>query len=368
MQQLSPLDHGGWAEIVGQLSSDIDLSATARATKALVRARGVRDASSLLRLAMAYGVGGLSLRTTAAWAGTAGVAQLSDVSLLDRLRNAADWMESLWQTKLVRMVRPVPMPGLDLAVRLIDATTVSSPRTPTAEWRLHMDYRPFEGRFGGAVLTDGRQSEGFHRFSAVDGELVVGDRGYAKAAGLGTVRRSGGHFLVRIGWRSVVLLDTEGNDLDLLETIATLPPGRITTLTVQLADGARHRRPVCQARLILAPLPEGAGQRARARAAYKAKRQGRGILPQGAIAANWLMLLTSVIDEECATSAQMVDLYRLRWQIELAFKRLKSQLHMDNLPAKDPRLARSWLAANLLAALLTDDPPGAADSPPCGPR
>ena len=91
-------------------------------------------------------------------------------------------------------------------------------------------------------------------------------------------------------------------------------------------------------------------------------------MPQGAAAANWLILLTSVIDDECANPAQLVELYRLRWQIELAFKRLKSQLHMDKLPAKDPRLARSWLAANLLAALLTDDPPGAADSPPCAPR
>jgi len=364
MHQASPLEDGGWAEFLAKLPADIDLVATARETKALVRARGVRDAPSLLRLAMAYGVGGQSLRTTAAWASLAGVAQVSDVSLLDRLRNAAEWLELLWQTKLAERIPPVAMPGLDLAVRLIDATTVSSPRTKTTEWRLHMDYRPLEGRFGSAVLTDGRQSEGFHLFEAGPGELVVGDRGYAKASGLSKVHKSGGHFLVRIGWRSVVLLDEAGNDFDILDTIAKLPPGKISEFTVQLADNARHRRPLCTARLILAPLPEGAGKRAREKAAYKARRQGRGILPEGAAAANWLMLLTSVA-EDSATADQLVALYRLRWQIELAFKRLKSQLHMDELVAKDSRLARSWLAANLLAALLTDDIDMSPDSSPC---
>ncbi|MBK5959138.1 hypothetical protein CCR97_13105, partial [Rhodoplanes elegans] len=43
------------------------------------------------------------------------------------------------------------------------------------------------------------------------------------------------------------------------------------------------------------------------------------------------------------------------WQIELAFKRLKSILHIDRLPAKDPDLARAWLHAHLLLALLVDD-------------
>jgi IS4 transposase len=45
----------------------------------------------------------------------------------------------------------------------------------------------------------------------------------------------------------------------------------------------------------------------------------------------------------------------LRWQIELLFKRLKSLLHLDRLPAKDADLARAWLHAHLLIALLVED-------------
>jgi IS4 transposase len=50
-----------------------------------------------------------------------------------------------------------------------------------------------------------------------------------------------------------------------------------------------------------------------------------------------------------------MDFYRFRWQIELAFKRMKSILNLDELPAKDPALARTVLYAKLLAALLVED-------------
>uniref|UniRef100_UPI0039A68DDF transposase n=1 Tax=Rhodospirillum sp. A1_3_36 TaxID=3391666 RepID=UPI0039A68DDF len=61
-----------------------------------------------------------------------------------------------------------------------------------------------------------------------------------------------------------------------------------------------------------------------------------------------------VSNYDAVTPEQIASLYRLRWKIELAFKRLKSLLGIDELPAKDPDLARSWLSAKLLTALLID--------------
>jgi Transposase DDE domain len=45
-------------------------------------------------------------------------------------------------------------------------------------------------------------------------------------------------------------------------------------------------------------------------------------------------------------------LYRLRWQIELLFKRLKSLLHLDTLPSRQGPTAKSWMLARLIAAAL----------------
>ena len=60
--------------------------------------------------------------------------------------------------------------------------------------------------------------------------------------------------------------------------------------------------------------------------------------------------------------------YRLRWQIELAFKRLKSLIHIDKLVARTNLGARSWLYPHLIVALLCDDlSQDFLDAFPCGP-
>src|ERR1035441_6276403 len=48
----------------------------------------------------------------------------------------------------------------------------------------------------------------------------------------------------------------------------------------------------------------------------------------------------------------VMGLYRLRWQIELLFKRLKSLLHLDTLPSREGPTAKSWMLARLIAAVL----------------
>jgi len=78
------------------------------------------------------------------------------------------------------------------------------------------------------------------------------------------------------------------------------------------------------------------------------------------------MIIATSLDTETYPAANILALYRMRWQIELAFKRLKSLLNLDRLPAKDRNLARTWLNAHLLLALLIDDmTQQLLDSPPC---
>jgi len=58
----------------------------ARATKAFVRPREIKNAVDLLRLVLAYCLGKRGLRLTAAWAAAIGLVDISDVALLYRLR------------------------------------------------------------------------------------------------------------------------------------------------------------------------------------------------------------------------------------------------------------------------------------------
>ena len=65
--------------------------------------------------------------------------------------------------------------------------------------------------------------------------------------------------------------------------------------------------------------------------------------------------------------ADILVLYRFRWQIELAFKRFKSLAGLDMLPAKKPELARAWIYARLIVAIIAEQIAGQVpDSSPSG--
>ena len=81
-----------WPEVVSRLSAHLDLTQTAYADGAFRQARGVPDAPTLLRLALAWGACGLSLRETAAWAEVNDIAHLSDAALSMRLAGAGNWL------------------------------------------------------------------------------------------------------------------------------------------------------------------------------------------------------------------------------------------------------------------------------------
>ena len=84
-----------WANVVTQLGGAERLEATARETKAFSRPREITNALDLLRLILAYCLGKGGLRSTAAWATSVGLVDISNVALLYRLRQCGDWLTTL---------------------------------------------------------------------------------------------------------------------------------------------------------------------------------------------------------------------------------------------------------------------------------
>jgi len=69
---------------------------------------------------------------------------------------------------------------------------------------------------------------------------------------------------------------------------------------------------------------------------------------------NKYILVATSLGKEEATAAQVLGLYRMRWQIELAFKRLKSLFGYSDLPAKNPQSVKAWFYGKLLLAALCE--------------
>jgi IS4 transposase len=106
-------------------------------------------------------------------------------------------------------------------------------------------------------------------------------------------------------------------------------------------------------RLVAAALPQEALERAHQRVCEKARKKGRTPSQDNLFACGFILVLTNLPVASWSAS-QVLALYRLRWQVELLFKRYKSIFQLANLRARDPQLVQTYLLAKLLAALWAD--------------
>ena len=359
--QPESVSDAAWPTLLSRLPASLDLASSARECRALLRRRGIPDAETLLRLALSYGGCGLSLRGTAAWAETASVASLSDVAVLNRLRGSAPWLARIVGAILSARIAGPAETGFRL--RLVDATTLAAPGSAGVDWRLHVAYDAGAQQTTAIELSDGRGAESLSRFAWAGGDLVLGDRGYAKADDLAAVAGAGADFVVRMGWNALKLRARDGVPFDLFATLDRLPEHGIAEAEIGIAlDRAGTK--LLPVRLVMLRKNETDAETSRRKARRKSRRQGKTVQANTLKAAGYVLLLTS-LDASRASAADILALYRLRWQIELVFKRLKSLLDLAALPAKDPDLARSWILAKLIVALLLEDVTrDALDSPP----
>jgi len=354
--------------LLARLPKTIDLESSAARSRALVRRRGVKSAASLLRLALGYAACGLSLRAAAAWAEVAAVASLSDVALLNRLRRAADWLGEIFGTLLSERLSETVTSTDEYRLRLVDATTLCHPGSRKTNWRLHIRCRlGARPQIEQVELSDEHGGETLRRFGRSPGDIEICDRGYAKATDLAAVVEAGSDFIVRTGWGSVGLRCPDGAPFDLFAALDGLPELGSAEATVALTLD-RTGRKLLPVRLVMLRVSEAAAERSRRRARRKSRKQGKTIRGKTLRAAGFVLLLTSLPAERFSAD-DILALYRLRWQIELVIKRLKSILHLDQLPAKDPNLARAWIYSKLIAALLLDEITGQVlDTSPCAER
>jgi len=335
-----------WPFVLQMLPSDLEESAAEKL--ALVRRREITSAQDLLRLCLAYSVCDMSLRQTAAWARATGLADLSNVAVMNRIEKSADWLGHLVMQQLQgRGLRP---PNLDATVRIVDATVICEPGSKGTDWRLHLGLDLQQMRICSAEVTDASGGETFLRHEPNAGDIVVGDRGYAQRAGAASIIDKDAHALIRINWQNFPLLSAKGEDLDIVETLELLAPGEIGDWAVSF----KYKQRTYPMRLIAIRKSDQAAENERKRIRYEAKRKKRKPNPKSLKAARFVYVLTD-LSADVLPPGEALDLYRLRWQIEIFFKRLKGILNLGQLRAKNPKLVLACLYAKILAALIIDE-------------
>lgn len=350
MTHESPLG-GDWDSIIARLGGAVALEASARQTGAFRRARAIQTAVDLLRLILAYCLGKRGLRSTTAWATAIGLVDISNVALLYRLRQCGDWLAFLIGQTLASSA---PKTAHGRLIRIIDATTVPKAgrqaRRDNGLWRIHSAFDLPGESFGSFQLTDEKEGETLDRIEVVQGEIRIGDRAYIQPDRMAVVMEKGADLLIRTGWKGAHWLDAKGQPVDLIALFRKAAAlGRIDCpIWVKRKSG-----PALALRLVAIKKPAQACEPARRKARRQAQKEGYQISKATLDAADWLILITSLPREDYSTE-DVLTLYRLRWRIELGFKRLKSLIGLKGPPGTDERSAKPFILAHLLAILLLE--------------
>jgi hypothetical protein len=197
-------------------------------------------------------------------------------------------------------------------------------------------------------VTDPSGGESYRRLPVKPGDLILADRGYSHRQGVAHVVEAGGDVIVRLNSGIFPLLDGDER-FDLR--------GRLRGLTeyepAEWSASFRVSKKVYEARICAVRKSSAAAERARQRLLRTAKKQGTQPRAESLEMAEYLIVVTT-LSPAVASTSDVLELYRARWQIELAFKRLKSLLSAGYVPKYDPVSAKAWIHGKLLTVLLIE--------------
>jgi len=336
--------------------------AKAKELGALRRCRKIPDAGTLLRILLIHLAEGCSLRETAVRARQGGIADVSDVAIMDRLRCAGEWFRWLNTELMSRWVSEAPVSGQADArrMRIVDATQVNEPGQTGSSWRLHYSVELPSLRCNEVLITGTRghgTGETFAQFNVDNGDLLVGDRAYGAPPGIAYVVQNGGHVLVRFTWSNLPLWTASGARFDLFGHLRTLSGTALGDWPVYV----EHNGEMIPGRVCAARRSRQAAEKAQRQARRKAQKNGRQIAAETLEAAKYFAIFTT-LPRQALRPRKALHFYRGRWQVELVFKRLKSIVGLGHLRKRDDEASRAWIQGKLFVAFLLETMLRYADS------
>ena len=168
--------------------------------------------------------------------------------------------------------------------------------------------------------------ESLRQFPIREGDCLLADRGYSTAAGIGYVAAAGGRVTVRVNTGILSFQTPDGQAFDLRDKVSKLESaGAVESwpARVVVPQGVPVTGWVCAIRKT-----EEAIRIAHEGIRKEAARKGRQVQPKTLEFARYVIVFTTFPTAEF-TGSEVLEWYRIRWQVELVFKRFKSLAELE---------------------------------------
>jgi hypothetical protein len=197
-------------------------------------------------------------------------------------------------------------------------------------------------------VTDRLGGESLGPFALHPGDIAVADNGSGYRTSVATAVRQQADVVVRITPATFPIVTTTDEPYDVVAWLRT--PGAPTREWHGWCIWDQQRYPV---RLVAAHLPPAAAEAARRRLRRKAQKKGRMPSATALLLADWVLLSTTLAVNVWPL-AEVLRLYRARWQIELVFKRMKQLLRLHQIRSTHQTSVEATVRALLIAWALQE--------------
>ncbi len=308
----------------------------------------VTTADDLLRFLFLHVGPNLPLRQTVVVASEAGGPRLSAMRLHMKMRKASPYLHALVQRMVTGIGDAAAERWFGYEMVSCDGSSVSGPGANGTDARLHTALRLSDLSFKDVTVTGVGGGETLRRFEWSAGELAIGDRGYANPPGIAWAVRCGADVLVRVNRGALPLYDRDGDPVDVLQKLRSLHANEPSEWKVRVEHKEGGETEIIEGRLVAVRLPEKKAEEARKRVR---REYGKETTEEQLEAASYVALFTTAPRGRLPTK-RCLQAYRLRWQIELQFKRWKSLCDFDRLPNFRDDTILAWLYTKVLLGLL----------------
>lgn len=274
---------------------------------------------------------------------------VSKTDLIKRFRKSRLWLGvlivNILQRQKVEFIKKKKV-----RIRIMDATNISHPGSHNTDWRLHVGFNLGEGCLDEVHLTNRKTGESLTHFIFEAGDICLADRAYGVLRGITAIIEAKAEFVIRLTWHNLTLYTSEGHRFDIVGWLQELSQDPETSPTeIEVWINAPWRKVAL--RLVARAIPADKAEQKRKSLLAIAKKKKHKVDPKSLVAAGFVMVISNLSPLQWS-SQEILNLYRLRWQVEVFFRHLKGLFDLDHLRSKDPDIAQVYLLAKILAAIL----------------